>query len=150
MMQCAPCSSRIGEMAQANTDAGTQGQPNRSRTETIVRRVLLVPITCPTPREPDEGAERLFSLAMVISGLRCTLSYVVIPFVLPLIGLGASSLSPYIGLPIGIVALYFDVKGIRRFWISDHRLRWQMSLIYVGVILLVLYLVTTEIIQLVH
>ncbi len=137
-------------MAQANTEAQSHGQPARSRVETVVRRLLFIPIACPTPRREDEGAERLFSLAMVISGLRCTLSYVVIPFVLPLLGLGASSLSPYIGLPIGLVALYFDVKGIRRFWIADHRLRWQMSLIYVAVICLVLYLVTTETIQLIR
>jgi len=97
----------------------------------------------------EEAAERLFSVAMVISGLRCTLSYVIVPFLLPALGLGAlAGLGPEIGIPIGVAALFFDVKGIRRFWVANHKWRWQMSAIYVAVIALVLYLVIADIIQL--
>ncbi|KJE75317.1 hypothetical protein [Ferrimicrobium acidiphilum] len=123
-------------------------QLSSSRYDTFARKLLRVPEARPTVRR-EEAAERLFSLAMVISGLRCTLSYVIVPFLLPALGLGAlAGLGPEIGIPIGVAALFFDVKGIRRFWVANHKWRWQMSAIYVAVIALVLYLVIADIVQL--
>ncbi|MEX6429238.1 MAG: hypothetical protein ACYCWN_01050 [Ferrimicrobium sp.] len=119
-----------------------------SRYDALARKILRVPQVQPTARR-EEAAERLFSLAMVISGLRCTLSYVIVPFILPALGIGAlAGLSPEVGIPIGVAALFFDVKGIRRFWLANHKWRWQMSFIYLAVIGLVLYLVIADIIQL--
>lgn len=99
-------------------------------------------------RASEEDAQRLFSVAMVLSGLRCLLSYIVLPFLLPALGL-AAGVGPYIGIPVGIVALVFDVKGIRRFWMANHRWRWVMSGVYVFVIVLVLVLVGGDIATLV-
>lgn len=114
----------------------------------IIRRVLRIPEVKKTAVE-EKKAERLFSLAIVISALRCTLSYVILPFVIPVFGLGATvGVGPKIGIPLGAVALYFDVKGIRRFWIAEHRYRWQMTIIYLMVIALVLFLVIGDIISL--
>jgi hypothetical protein len=119
-----------------------------SRWDARARRILRIGDPKPSARRED-AAERLFSVAMVISGLRCTLSYVVVPFLLPALGLGAlASLSPEIGIPIGIVALYFDVKGIRRFFVANHKWRWPMTFIYLAVIALVLYLVIADVIAL--
>lgn len=119
-----------------------------SRYDAFARKLLRVPEARPTVRR-EEAAERLFSVAMVISGLRCTLSYVIVPFLLPALGLGAlAGFGPEIGIPIGVAALFFDVKGIRRFWVANHKWRWQMSAIYVAVIGLVLYLVIADIVQL--
>jgi hypothetical protein len=132
---------------------GAQGQcyigvEAGSRWDARARRILRVREPKPSARRED-AAERLFSVAMVISGLRCTLSYVVVPFLLPALGLGAmASLSPEIGIPIGVVALYFDVKGIRRFFVANHKWRWQMTFIYLAVIALVLYLVIADIVAL--
>jgi hypothetical protein len=123
-------------------------QLSSSRYDAFARKLLRVPEDRPTVRR-EEAAERLFSVAMVISGLRCTLSYVIVPFLLPALGLGAlAGLGPEIGIPIGVAALFFDVKGIRRFWVANHKWRWQMSAIYVAVIALVLYLVIADIVQL--
>lgn len=86
---------------------------------------------------------------MLLSGLRCTLSYVILPFVIPALGLGAmAKVGPEIGIPIGVVALFFDVKGIRRFWVAGHKWRWQMTFIYLAVIGLVTYLVIGDLFQL--
>ena len=121
--------------------------PEESRAEVMVRRILRVPDMLPKPAQSG-AAERLFSFAMILSGLRCTLSYVIVPFLLPALGLGAvAGVGPAIGIPIGVAALYFDVKGIRRFWIARHRWRWQMTGIYLAVISLVLYLVTLDLIK---
>lgn len=119
-----------------------------SSAETTIRKLLMIPEVKGTVPE-ERGAEKLFSLAMLISAFRCTLSYVILPFVLPALGLGAAvGVGPAIGIPIGVVALFFDVKGIRRFWIAGHRWRWQMSLIYLLVIGLVSVLVIRDVIQL--
>lgn len=122
---------------------------NQSGAEATVRKILRIPeVERTAPQE--RGAERLFSFAMLVSALRCTLSYVILPFILPALGLGAAvGVGPEIGIPIGVVALYFDVKGIRRFWIAGHKWRWQMSLIYLLVMGLVSYLVIGDIVQLI-
>lgn len=116
--------------------------------DAAVRKLLKIPKVKNTAPQ-ERGAERLFSFAMLISALRCTLSYVILPFVIPALGLGAStSIGPQIGIPIGLIALYYDIKGIRRFWIANHRLKWQMTIIYLLVIALVTYLVVNDLIRL--
>lgn len=116
--------------------------------EALMRRILRIPEINKTGSQ-ERRAEHLFSFAMVISALRCTLSYVILPFVLPALGLGATvGLGPYFGIPIGVAALYFDIKGIRRFWVAGHRLRWQMTVIYLLVIGLVLSLVIGDVLKL--
>lgn len=122
---------------------------NQSGAEAAIRKILRIPEVKRTAPQ-ERGAERLFSFAMLVSALRCTLSYVILPFILPALGLGAAvGVGPEIGIPVGVVALYFDVKGIRRFWIAGHKWRWQMSLIYLLVMGLVAYLVIGDIVQLI-
>ncbi len=135
-------------MAKPEVDSCYVGHPAGGRADVVARWLLRIPDR-QAPRATRSDPEHLFSLAMVISGLRCTLSYVILPFLLPALGLGAvAGLGPEIGIPVGVVALYFDIKGIRRFWLAGHRLRWQMTLIYLAVIGLVLYLVITDLFQL--
>jgi hypothetical protein len=57
----------------------------------------------------------------------------------------ATNAAPAIGLPIGIVALVFDVRGIRRFWLANHRWRWPITALYSAVIVLVMILVISDI-----
>ena len=92
-----------------------------------MRRLLRIP---EGQRPVDESeTHRIFSLSMVLSGLRCLLSYVVLPFVLPAIGL-AKGVGPAIGIPISLLALVFDGLGIRRFWLADHHQRWAFTALY--------------------
>ena len=86
---------------------------------------------------------------MVLSGLRCMLSYVVFPFLLPALGL-AAFVGPVVGIPVGLLALVFDALGIRRFFAADHPWRWQMTAIYLAVMALVTYLVVHDTMSLVH
>lgn len=118
-----------------------------SRLSLFMRRLLRIPEVQRSPAQ-EKRAERLFSFAILISALRCTLSYVILPFVIPLFGLGATvGVGPVIGIPLGALAIFFDVKGIRRFWVAEHRYRWQMTVIYLLVIALVLYLVIMDIVH---
>ena len=120
-----------------------------SAIDLAVCKVLRVSTTDNSAKGED-SAQRLFSVAMVISGVRCILSYVIFPFLLPALGLGGTAgVGPAIGIPVGVVALAFDVRGVRRFWIAGHRWRWQMTFIYLGVMGLVSYLVIGDIVQLI-
>ena len=94
-----------------------------------------------------DSASKTFSTSMVISGIRCTLSYVVFPWLLPLLGV-AGGITAGLGLPIGLVAIFFNVWSIHRFWKSNHNLKWIVAGINVSVIILLLILVTIDISEL--
>ncbi|PZS19538.1 MAG: hypothetical protein DLM54_06930 [Acidimicrobiales bacterium] len=107
-----------------------------------MRRLLRIPSGPPTVG--DDAAHRIFSTSMVISGLRCLLSYLVLPILTPALG-AAAGVGPIIGIPIAVVALVFDVRGIRRFWLADHRWRWPITVVYLAVMGLVASLLATDI-----
>lgn len=117
----------------------------RSAADGAMCRLLRIPER-PGPVS-EAQAQRLFSGSILLSALRCLLSYVLFPVLTPLVGV-AASVGPAVGLPIGIVALYFDVRGIRRFWLAGHRHRWAITAVYAVVMALVLALVVGDIVQL--
>jgi hypothetical protein len=121
----------------------------RARLDLWVSRLLRVPEITTSPERSAE-AQRAFSFAMVLSGLRCILSYLVFPVLLPALGLGiTASVGAVIGIPVGALALIFDIRGIRRFWVANYRYKWQMTAIYLAVIGLVSYLVIQDIVRLI-
>ncbi|NNN16607.1 MAG: hypothetical protein HKL82_12240 [Acidimicrobiaceae bacterium] len=127
------------------------GSKRVTKSQTLNRQIYRVlrisKVDDSAPKQAE--AQRLFSFAMVISGLRCILSYLILPILLPALGLGATaSLGAAIGIPVGVVALFFDVKGIRRFWVANYRYKVQMTVIYLMVIGLVSYLVIRDIVSL--
>jgi hypothetical protein len=117
----------------------------RSRAEMAMRRLLFVPPGPPTVGE--DAVHRMFSFSIVLSALRCLLSYVVFPLATPALGI-ATGVGPAVGIPIAVLALVFDVIGIRRFWINDHRWRWAMTVIYAAVMVLVSTLLVGDIVHL--
>lgn len=128
----------------ALVEAGTRPpEPVRGRPDQIARRLLAIPDGPPAISAAQ--AQRSFSLAMVLSGLRCLLSYVVVPVVLPLLGLAVGA-APYVGVPVALLALVFDVRGIRRYWLSGSPHRWPMTWVYLAVIVLVMFLLVHDLI----
>lgn len=92
-----------------------------------------------------DQAERVFSNSVVISGIRCVLTYVIFPFVAPLVGITAG-VGATIGVLIGVVAIVFNVASIRRFFAADHRFKWWASAMNLAVIVLlaVLFVVDSQ------
>jgi len=93
-------------------------------------------------------AERLFSRSIVISGIRCVLAYLILPFATPFIGL-APGVGAGFGLVIGLVAIVANVFSIRRFWRADHRWKKPVTFLHVCVIALLVVLVVRDIAELV-
>lgn len=117
----------------------------RSRADEIVRRVLRI-------RERPANvtaasAYSSFQRSMLISAVRCTLTYVVFPFVLPAVGF-ATGVGPLLGIVIGVVAIVCDVFTIRRFFAVDHRWRWHFGAIAFSVICLLSVLLVQDVVHL--
>ena len=93
--------------------------------------------------QPTEQPERVFSQSVLISGIRCMLTYVVFPFVAPIVGI-ASGIGSGIGLVVGLVAIASNVWSIQRFHRADHRYKWPISALNVGIIVLLLILMVID------
>ena len=91
----------------------------------------------------QESAERAFSKSLLVSAVRCLLTYILIPFGFPLIGFG-TGVGPWIGVPIGLVAIAANIVSIRRFHRADHKWKWPMTAINVGIIVLLTVLVVID------
>ena len=119
------------------------GDPaGRSKADLVVRRILRI-------RERPPGvssatAYRVFQKSMLISATRCTLTYVVFPFLLPFLHFLRGG-APIIGVVIGSLALVSDTFTIRRFFAVDHKWRWYFSTLAFTVMCLLSVLLVRDI-----
>lgn len=78
-------------------------------------------------------AQRAFSISMIVSGIRCAIAYVILPFATPFLGL-APGVGPGLGLVIGAVAIAANLFSLRRFWRVNHPWRKWITVLHVAVI----------------
>ena len=83
-------------------------------------------------------ADRLLGVALLVTAVRCTLRYVVLPFGLPLLGL-APGVATGITLVCDVLAAAIAVSSLRRLWMTRHPTRWR----YLALVCLVLLVVIT-------
>ncbi len=85
----------------------------------------LLRVTPPQPvfAEVAPPGERALGISMVLSATRCTLQYIILPFLLPLIGL-ASNLSLGIVTVLDLAALVLVTTSLRQLWKARHPRRW--------------------------
>lgn len=95
--------------------------------------------------EEVRAAHRAFRWAIVVSAVRCTISYVIIPVLIPLLSVMGSLAAP-ISIALCLVAIVNGWLGVRRFWRTDHRGKWGytwfMALIYVISIVTIIHELT--------
>ena len=106
-----------------------------------------MPVAAPTTTgraSSSNDANKAFSTSILVSAIRCTLAYVVFPWVLPALGL-AGGVGPGIGLAVGLVAIGFNVASIRRFHASDHRWKWQITVLNCCVIVMLSVLAVMDV-----
>lgn len=98
-----------------------------------MRRVLRVG---GLDRAASAGAHRAFRTSVLVSAVRCLITYLAIPILVPLL-----SLSGWVAAPIGIVlcviAVVNGVVSVRRFWVADHPRRWVYTG-FMGVVFVIL------------
>lgn len=106
---------------------------SESGADRLMRRLLGV---TGIDRRSGQGAHRAFRIAVVVSAVRCLITYLAIPVLVPVL-----SLSGWVAAPVGIalcaVAVVNGIVALRRFWISDHRYRWMYT-VFMGIVFLIL------------
>jgi hypothetical protein len=100
--------------------------PARSAADRAMRRRLRLPVDA--PKQSIMGAAGVFGKSIAISGLRCTLTYIVLPLLAPIFNMTGASL-PVIGLVLGAVSMVAIVISMRRFFAADHKYRWGYAAI---------------------
>lgn len=111
-------------------------QQVQNQLDDVIRRMLFVPSTPDAAAEPalptdDDAtdaatrqAENAFSFALLFSGVRCIIMYVIMPFVLPIIGIAGTG-ATYLDIVINLVAIGAIIFSVRRFWQVDYKYKWQ-------------------------
>jgi hypothetical protein len=117
----------------------------RPPADRFVRRVLRIDEQA--RRHSDDELRRGFSQSMMVSAVRCILTYLVLPFVAPLLGF-AAGVGPVVGIVIGVVAITFNIRTIRRFWMADHRWRWAYTLVGGTVMAMLVVLIALDLAEL--
>jgi len=85
-------------------------------------------------------AQRALTFGLLLSALRCTIQYVLLPFVLPWIG-AAASIPPWVTLVLGGVALASLARNVRYLWRLHHARRWSyLALASIVAMALVLFM----------
>lgn len=115
----------------------------------FISRVLFVPpqnivttngtTTTVDTAANDEAAEatrQVFGFSLLMSGFRCVVKYILLPFILPVIGV-ATDVGAVISIGINAVAIGAILYSLRRFWMIDYKYKWQ----YLGVALVALGIV---------
>lgn len=100
--------------------------PPRTNADRVVRRLLRLPVD--GPKATAAEAQKAFQTSVAVAAVRCLIMYILLPFVLPAIGI-ATGVGPWIGLPIAVAAIVAVTMSIRRFWRADHSKRWHYTII---------------------
>jgi len=89
--------------------------------------------------EAVKRGDRLLAGSLVFVSLRCTLQYIVLPFLLPLLGL-RGDLSLSISIAIDLIALATIAYNVRRLWNTSWRWRYLgLAAVMVAFIAFMLY-----------
>jgi hypothetical protein len=124
-----------------DTQTGTPTTPAWSPTDLRMRKLLRLPVDA--PKASEASARQLVEKSLLISMTRCLLTYVVLPFVVPLIGI-AADIAPFIGVVLGLVAIVANVASIRRFWRAEHKYRWHYTALATVIILAMVWLIAID------
>ncbi len=112
---------------------------HRSAPDRLIRRWLRVEGD-PVPGAVFDAQNKLRS-SIIISGIRCVITYLLVPIAVPIIGFLGVVAAP-ISIGLSVLAMVLGYNSLRRFWMADHRLRWR----YTGFIVVVWLLLTVGIV----
>lgn len=113
--------------ARAATDT-----PPRSTADRIARQLLLIEDAAPRSLVTLRGS-------LVLTAVRCVLTYALIPALSPLIGWLGAVASP-VSLVLSLAAIALSINSLRRVWLADYRHRWPYTA-FIAVVVLLLTLV---------
>ncbi len=92
---------------------------SRSPADRIARKVLLI---------GDADPQALMSLkgSLVLSAIRCVITYAILPALSPLIGWSGAVARP-VSIALSLAAVALAVFSLRRVWLADWAYRWSYT-----------------------
>lgn len=110
-----------------------------------MRRLLGLPTDAAMATEAS--ARRLVETSLLISMTRCLLTYIVLPFMIPVLGI-AAGVTPVVGMMVGLVAIVANGASVRRFWAADHRYRWHYTALAAVIVAALVWLIVADLVDL--
>ncbi len=80
------------------------------------------PAAATTPEQRRKG-DRMALGSILFASVRCTIQYILLPFVLPLVGVGGA-VSAAISAVLSLIALGFIIFNVRDLWHTSWRYRY--------------------------
>ncbi len=71
-------------------------------------------------------AQNKLRSSIIISGIRCNITYLLVPIVTPIVGFMGVLAAP-VSIVLSVLAIVLGYNSMRRFWLADHRLRWRYT-----------------------
>lgn len=124
--------------------AQTQQRPAVPPADAFMLRLLRLPAE---RSGTDAEARSAFQQSIVISSVRCLLTYIVFPFVLPTVGFLAS-MGPVIGVIVSLAAVVSITISMRRFWRVRHAKRWHYTILAGLMLVFIVVLLARDLIDL--
>ena len=128
----------------AETTLEEPAPPLRPASERFMRRLLRV---SDTDRAQAASAHRALRTSIIVTGIRCLITYVALPLLAPVLSFAGMLATP-LGITLGIVALISGTLSLRRFWVSDHRGKWMYTAFIAVVFVIVAVTLTVDLIRL--
>ncbi|MBW4032498.1 MAG: hypothetical protein HIU88_07510 [Acidobacteria bacterium] len=98
-----------------------------------MRRLLRVATVDP---QAAAGAHRAFRWSILVAAVRCTILYLVVPILIPVVSVAHVVAVP-VSITLCVFALVNGIVSVRRFWTANHPSRWKYSA-FMGVVFVVL------------
>jgi hypothetical protein len=116
--------------------------------DSLIARMLWVnpqPTQQLSVSDPNEvtPAERALSFSLIFSATRCILQYIVLPFLLPILGIVGNFSIALVSL-IDVIALGSIFLSLRRFWASQHPRRWEYLIFAMIMIFVICIFLTSD------
>lgn len=98
--------------------------PERPAADRLVRRLLRIEGAA----EPGAimGAQRAMTNSILVSAVRCTITYLLVPILTPIVGVLDLVAAP-LSIALCAVAFVMSTRSLRRFWRADHAKRWHYT-----------------------
>lgn len=104
--------------------------------DALMRRLLRVPAD---GRRGDAASARsAFGTSLLVSTVRCMLTYVILPVLGPVLGI-TGAVGPVLGFVVGAVSVVAIVVSMRRFWAAEHKMRWHYTALGAGILVLLAF-----------
>lgn len=122
--------------AEVGTGEGRDTTAPVSSADRFMLRLLRVREIDRIDMEAVAGAHRAFRWAIVFSAVRCTITYLLVPILIPVVSVAGMVATP-LNITLCLLALVNGIVSMRRFWRTDHSGKWMYTW-FMAVVFLIL------------